>query len=60
MEKAFVAYGVPDDRKVDYAAYMMRSVTLDWWRSAKDGLLPRLTWNKFLGAYYKRFFLDNK
>lgn len=59
MKNAFVAYGVPNDRKVDYAAFLMMNTTIDWWRSSKDSFPPNPTWDQFLEVFYVWFFPDS-
>ena len=59
MEKVFRVLECSEDKKVAYAAYMLRGDAYDWWRLEKDKHGQETepwTWEFFKSVFYKKYF----
>ena len=59
IEKTFAALEVPENKKVDYVAYVLRGDANSWWSSTKSMAGGPMTWDQFKQAFYVKFFLEN-
>ena len=46
-KKTFTALEVPEHKKVDYAAYVLRGDANNWWSSTKNMAGGPMTWDQF-------------
>ena len=59
VEKTFSALGTPDNKKVEYASYLLTGVANNWWLSAKRNIRGVITWEVFQQAFYAEYFPES-
>ena len=59
VEKTFAALDIPDNKKVEYASYLLIGRANNWWMSTRRHMTGAITWETFKQAFYKEFFPDS-
>jgi len=57
MEKIFIVFEVPEEKKVNIGTYYLTGEADIWWNTVKDKLVGlEFTWNKFLSELKAKFY----
>ena len=56
VEKTFSALEMPENKKVEYASFLLIGTTNNWWLSAKRNIRGAITWAMFQQAFYAKYF----
>ena len=59
VEKTFSALDIPEEKKVEYATFLLTGTANNWWLSTKRNLGGAVTWERFQQAFYAEYFPES-
>jgi hypothetical protein len=58
-EKTFAALDIPENKRVEYASYLLTGRANNWWMSSRRHMPEVVTWQMFQQAFFMEFLPDS-